>query len=181
MTVREKYWAMYETVKFSERYFFFYREGAITCDTRIKAFLVLSSLSCIANLTLWENIPFVWALISAVAQIVSAIMYLFPYSDQVTALNFLLPELDILLNHIDHDWDRINTLAELSDSEINDLVLDYNLQYSNLESKYIGNTPFPRKNKCTQKATEDCKQFRVSRFGSDETEHLEEAVNNGNK
>lgn len=177
--MREKYWELYERVKFSERYLYHYREKARRKDHRIKAFLTIASLSSIANLMLWEKIQFLWAIIAVVTQVLSAVAYLIPFSDQVTALNYLLPELDQLLHRIDYDWDRINILQELSDSEINDLVLRYNREFSNLETKYAGNTQFSPNSSCIKKANKDCETFKFTRFGITETNYLEEVTGNG--
>lgn len=179
--MREKYWAMYEQIKYSERYFYFYRASAINKDRIIKIALVVTSLSSIANLWFWEKVPFIWAVVAAAAQVMSAVMYLFPYSDQITSLNYLLPELDHLLNYIDRDWDRINVLQELSEAEINDLVLKYNERYSGLEERFIGTTQFPRNKKCERKADEECRKFKFSRFGITETNYLEEVLNNASQ
>ena len=177
--MREKFWSMYEQVKYSERYFFFYREEAKAKDRNVKIFLIVTSLSSIANLGLWEKIPFLWAIIALVAQVVSAILYLFPYSDQITALNYLLPELDHLLNQIDYDWDQINEFQAIPDLEINKLVLEYNEKYSNLEHRYTNGVSFPRNEKCDKKAQGDCEQFKYARFGIAQTNYLEEALNGG--
>lgn len=174
--MREKYWAMYESVKHSERYFFYYRERAWKWDKGIKAFLVIASLSSVANLAFWDQISITWAIIAMAAQILSALAYLIPFSDQVTALNSFLPEIDKLLCQIDHDWDRINILQELSDVEINDLVLKYNLAFSDLEDRYTRGIQFSVNAECETKAEADCKKFKFSRFGITQTDYLEEAL-----
>lgn len=178
--MREKYWELYERIKYSERYYFYVRESAMNTDRLIKGFLVIASLSSIANLGLWGRIPFLWAIVTVIAQAISAIAYLIPSSYQATAINYLLPELDHLLNQIDHDWDRINILQELSDTEINDLVFQYNEEFSRLENKFIGNIQVAPNSKCVKKATEDCKKFKFTRFGITQTDYLEEALNDGN-
>jgi hypothetical protein len=175
--MREKYWSLYETVKRSERYFFYYRERAQRRDRWIKVFLCAASLSSVANLAFWGQAPLFWPIISVIAQILSAVAYLIPYSDQVRALNDLLPELDMLIHRIDYHWDQINILRNLTDEEINALVLDYNMEFTKLESQYTKYTPFSPSKHCSKKAESDFKKFYNSRFYPPQRNYLEEALN----
>ncbi len=177
--MREKYWSLYATVKHAERYFFYYRERAQRRDKRIKVLLCVASLSSVANLALWGKIPLLWPIISAVAQILSAAAYLIPYSDQVSALNNLLPELDMLIHQIDYYWDRINILKNISDEEVNSLVLDFNVEFTKLESRFTKGIPFPPVKRCTKKADVDLKNFYKNRFDPPQKNYLEEEFNRG--
>jgi hypothetical protein len=175
--MREKYWSLYETVKRSERYFFYYRERAQRRDRWIKIFLCVASLSSVANLAFWGKVPLFWPTISVIAQILSAVAYLIPYSDQVNALNSLLPELDMLIHKIDYYWDRINILEDIPDKEINSLVLDFNMEFTKLESKYTKGIPFSPSNSCLKKADSDFKKFYNNRFYPPQRNYLEEEFN----
>lgn len=175
--MREKYWSLYATVKHSERYFSYYRERAQFRDKCIKILLCVASLSSVANLALWGQIPLLWPIISAVAQILSAVAYLIPYSDQVNALNKLLPELDMLIHRIDYYWDRINILDDVSDKEINSLVLDFNVEFTKLENQYTEGIPFPSVKRCTKKADIDLQNFYKNRFYPPQRNYLEEELN----
>ena len=174
--MREKYWSLYATVKHSERYFFYYRERAQRWDRRIKVFLCVASLSSVANLALWGHVPLLWPIISAIAQILSAVAYLIPYSDQINALNSLLPELDMLIHRIDYYWDRINILEDVPDKEINSLVLDFNVEFAKLEDKYTKGIPFPPIKHCTKKADVDLQNFYKNRFHPPQRDYLEEEL-----
>lgn len=176
--MREKYWAMYERVKYSERYLYHHRNKVAGYDNWIKGGLIVASLSSVANLALWDYIPFLWAIITVLAQIVSAVAYLLPFGDQVKALDLLLPELDQLLNRIDHDWDCVNTLHTLTDAQINDLVLKYDTEFSSLESKYTSGIRFASYEDCKSLAEDDCKAFKYTRFGITQVDYLEEVLNN---
>ena len=176
--MREKFWAMYENIKYSERYFFYYREQAWRRDRYIKIFLCIASLSRVTSLALRHKAPFIWTIITVVAQVLSAIAYLIPYSEQVTALNNLLPEMDQLLHRIDYDWDRINILQALSDEEINTLVLKYNAEFTNLENRFTQGIQFAPSKSCVKKAQEDCEKYKFSRFGITQTDYLEETLRN---
>lgn len=175
--MREKYWSLYETVKRSERYFFYYREHALWWDRAIKIFLCAASLSNIASLAFWNQVPLIWAIVSAFAQLISAIAYLIPYSNQVRALDDLLPELDMLIHRIDYHWDQINILQSLTDEEINALILDYNVEFTNLESRYTKGIPFSPNARCLKKAESDFKKFYNSRFYPPQRNYLEEELN----
>lgn len=172
----QKFWPLYVKVVYSERYFFYYRERALRRDRCIKFFLCAASLSSIASLALWNKVPLMWAVVSAVAQLLSAMAYLIPYSDQINALNNLLPELGTLIDQIDYHWDRIGISEEITDAEINSLVLDLNMEFTALENRYTKGIPFSPSKKCEKKAISDRENFIKNRFLPDEPKHSEEEL-----
>lgn len=172
----QKFWPLYARVVHSERYFFYYRERALKWDRYIKVFLCAASLSNIASLAFWNQVPLIWAVVSAIAQLVSAIAYLIPYSDQINALNNLLPELNKLIDQIDYHWDRIGISEEITDAEINALVLDLNMEFTGLENQYTKGIPFSPSKQCTKKASSDCEKFFKNRFPSYEPQHSKEEL-----
>lgn len=83
----------------------------------------------------------------------------------------------MLIHQIDYYWDRINILKDIPDKEINSLVLDFNVEFTKLESKYTKGIPFSPSNSCSKKAESDFKKFYNSRFYPPQRNYLEEALN----
>lgn len=161
-----------------ERYYWNYKQRAIRIDTAIKAFLVIVSLTNVAGLWVWNSLPKLWTVIACVAQVISASAYLFPQSEQVTSINYLLPELQSIQNRVDHDWESIRS-GELADNEINDLILQYSNELILLENKYTNGVSFPSSKGVQTKAEEEAAAHKFSYLDVSQTDHLEEAINNG--
>ena len=172
----QKFWSLYAKVVYNERYFFYYRERALKLDRCIKLFLCAASLSSVASLAFWNQVPLIWAVVSAAAQLLSAMAYLIPYSDQINALNNLLPELSKLIDQIDYLWDQIGISEEITDAEINALVLCLNMELTDLENRYTKGIPFSPSKKCIEKAIRDREDFIKNRFPPDEPKHSEEEL-----
>lgn len=168
---------MYITVYRAERYYWYYREYAIFWNNIIQVFLLATALSGVAGLWIWSKIPAIWAVVAGASQVLGAAAYLLPQSDQIRALNYLLPELQELLNQIDHDWNLIDLPDPPSDAELNDRILTYNNKYAELENKYTNGTPFPRKKWVEQTAEKDRNNYLLSHFGvsvEEETKNAKE-------
>ena len=156
---------MYITIYRSERYYWHYRQNAIFWNNAVQFFLLATALSGVAGLWIWSKIPDIWAIVVGVSQVLGAVTYLFPQAGQIHSLNYLLPELQELLNQIEHDWNMIDLQNPPSDSELNDLILMYSNKYAELENKYLSGTPFPRKKKIIKYADADCENYMLSHFG----------------
>jgi len=137
----DDFWNMFFDIKKTERYYWHYKIRSEKLQRSINAFLAISTCTGVASLVIWKQFWFVWAGIIAISQIVGAIQYLFPYSRQIVTINFLLPDLNKLINEIDHTW---GTIGNLNISEINDYIFSYRNQLDDLTNKYIGDTYFPQ-------------------------------------
>lgn len=175
-SIRQKFYSMYLRTKFSQFYFVHYRSRSIRIDRVIQIFLISASLASVAGLWFWSRFTLLWAIIAAVSQIISASMYYLPYANQVRAINLLMPEFDMLINRIDHDWDEIE---DMETSQVNDLVLKYQDERTTLEHKYIGDTPLPPSKNLVKLAEKDRDSFIYERFGITQSNYLEEAMQSG--
>ncbi len=174
--MRDKFWKLYERVIYIERYYWHYRQRAIRIDRGIKAFLLIASLSGFAGFWLWNRIPHVWSVIALIAQVFSACAYLLPHSDQISSINYLAPELQRLLNRVDHDWDNLDSLTY---EDINDLVLKYNNELLELEDKYAHGISFPENKRIKKKAEAESKEYKFSQLDITEFAEFKEEIKNG--
>lgn len=157
----DSYWLFYQDLYYQLRYYEHYKAFSHRMNTVIVVILLASSMAGVSGLWLWKEFPQIWAVIVAVVQIVSASTFLMPYSEQIWVLGRLLPELDLLLNRVEYDW---NTISEKSDAEIARLIFAYTEEQCCLEQRYIGSMYFPPSRRCRKKAIEDQKMFNASRY-----------------
>ncbi len=153
------YWLFYQDLYYQIRYYEHYKAMSHRKNTWIVVFLLASSMAGVSGLWFWDKFPHIWSIVAAIVQIVSASTFLMPYSEQIWAIGRLLPELDLLLNCVEHDWNICDTKSE---TEIADLIFDYTKQQHCLEQRYIGSMYLPPSNHCRKKAIEDQKMFNAS-------------------
>ncbi|WP_312644011.1 hypothetical protein [Hydrogenoanaerobacterium sp.] len=168
--MREKYWAMYEELVTSKYYYWHYRATSTLIDNIVNGVLCVASAVSISSWLIWNKLPWLWACIISISQVIGAVRHLFPFSRQISAVNLLNPELDLLINEVDYDWDRVDNL---SDGEISRLTFEYQEQFIMLENKYIGSAYFPRNHRCETKAVSDRKAYFFQHYQVTESNTLE--------
>lgn len=157
--MRDKYWAMYTELKHKERYYWHYQIHVKRLNAAISAFCIIVSASSIAGWGIWSQIPLLWGVILAIAQIIQAVKPLFPFNQQISSLNFLLPTLTKCMIEIDREWDEVNLLNsedENFSANVSQMIHNRYDEFYSLTSQYIGNTYFPLNNHCDKNAEKDC-------------------------
>lgn len=150
--MRDKYWAMYIELIDSKYYYWHYRARSTFWDNVINAVSLLTTAYGITSWALWKQFYVAWAVLVGTAQVLSTMRPILPFSRRIIDTNFLFPDLDELVNEVDHDWDKIDSLSDL---EISDLIYAYNQKYIKLENKYAKGADFPRNKCCQEKAVRD--------------------------
>ena len=170
---RGSFWTMYNEVKYAEYYYWHYKDLSEKWNRYIKAGMCIASTAGVASWFIWQQFAIVWAIVIALSQVIRAIEHLFPFSRRITVINFFLPDLGLLINEIEHDWYK----TESMDSEaINELTFEYKNRLAALESKYISDTYFPRNEKCFAKALKDKEAYFEQHYDLQNIEEME-AVN----
>lgn len=165
--MRDKYWAMYTELKHKEKYYLYYQQSSKFKDGVINGVCLVASCASIASWGIWSEYPVVWALIIALAQVIQAVKPLLPFSQQITALRFLNPELSSLLIDIDHSWDSVNRMDGSNPSDydhVSGLIHDYEKRFDSLTSQFIGDTYFPTRRRCEKKAETECRNYFKHRY-----------------
>ena len=158
--MRERYWSMYTTIKHKERYYRFYFMRAKRINNFVVNFLLVCSFGGIGSWIILNHQPFswIWASITAIAQVFQALSHRSPYAKQDAALRFLCPQLSKLLLEIDSDWLKIE-LQLYSEKRIEKLVSAYQSKYDEISSRYTANLDMPINKSCNEKAAEECINF----------------------
>ncbi|MCI1958154.1 MAG: hypothetical protein LKJ25_00845 [Clostridia bacterium] len=159
--LRSKYWSMYNRLKYESFYFWFYRDRAQTIEFWLQLILFLASSSGVAGWFIWDKIPFVWSSIIFISQAIQACKHLLPYQSQIEKINYLMPNLDKLINRIDHDWEETEYME---DKQLTELIYNYENEFLSLKNEFIGFTPFKHNKKCKLKAEEELKKYFSYRF-----------------
>ncbi|MCL2820764.1 MAG: hypothetical protein FWD38_08060 [Oscillospiraceae bacterium] len=162
----DKYWAMYEQIVLEKYYYWHYKIRSERISRLIKGFIAICTCGGIAAWFTFSQWQIVWAIVIGLSQVIGAIDYLFPYTRQINTINFYLPDLNLLINRIDHVWDRVNSAVEISltNDEISNKILEFSNEQIILEAKFIGDTYFPRNKEVAKKAEKDRNKYMNQRY-----------------
>jgi hypothetical protein len=156
--LREKYWAFYTRTKFELFYFNEYLNNSYQWLRSLEAFLAAASCGSIAAWAVWDEIPYVWGVIIAVSQVVTAVKQYLPYGKRIQALNNLLPRLDMLVNRIDHEWLHVDK-GEFTDDKINDIIFTFRRECADLSNEYLNGVYFPERENLRKAAQVKAESF----------------------
>ncbi|MCI8857804.1 MAG: hypothetical protein HFH26_14890 [Clostridiaceae bacterium] len=141
--MRNRYFRMYESIKFKECFYalhFVRAKKLYTCFSVVTLFI---SISSVLAWTISRNMPTFWAIVIAVAQFAQCISPYTPWSAQLTALKFLLPEVSKLTLEIDHEWLFIDE-RNYNDEKILELIICFEDRLHEIEYQFADGIYFSR-------------------------------------
>ena len=122
----------------------------------VSAFLSSAAIAAWAN---WTNLAFLWGLIIVVSQVASAVYEFLPYKKRAEALVALINQYELLAIQVEKKWREIDMDESISDKEINDLIAEYDTQWTMFGNKALGNDDLPQNEKFKDKATKKAKEY----------------------
>lgn len=169
--MRDTYWAMYTALKDKDFYYRNYRISSHRINTWMTIFCAVMSVTSIERWLFWKQLPYLWAFLLAVSQIIQIIQPYMSFSKQVVALDYLLPELEKLMIDIEYHW---NLIEEISDQQVAKLIHKYEIQYMQLDNKFIGSTHMPLRKRCQKAARKEAIAFFYQKYQiNQEVENIE--------
>ena len=154
--MREKFLDMY--IEFIEKKFYFHSFWVRATFLRMVINTSIYSLSFagIAAWLIWPKYVWVWAVLLAIVLIVNTLRDFLPFSRQIFALNMYMPELDSIINNVDHSWGEIDSMDE---SSINNAEFKFRDQYLTIGNRYLLNVSFSLSKALMKKAVEERKAY----------------------
>lgn len=134
--MQEKYWKYMVQIKAWIFYLDLYVEDSYKWDKRINVLGAIASSTSIAAWAIWQQLSFVWSVIIAIFQVLSAIKGFLPYSKRLKNLVPFMEDLKFLYNKIEYNWFRVAS-GNLAEDEINDLLYTFKEEFTNIENKNL--------------------------------------------
>ena len=152
----EGLWNIYISIKFKTCYFRRYNARSQTINRVLLVICAFTSAASVASWGLWEYLPWLWAALVMLAQLITVFSPHFYFSKRCASFNFLLPRLEDLLLEIDNDWRKI---SGYSTQKIISLISKYQKEYQGLENQFIGNIPMPDIQQLIDAALDDMDKY----------------------
>jgi hypothetical protein len=161
--MQEKYWNYMVQVKSSVYYLDIYAEQSYKWDRRINVYSAIASSSSIAAWAIWKEWSYVWAIIIAISQVMTAIKVYFPFSARLKLLRPFLEEMKVLYIRMEYDWYKVAE-GELTENEINSLLFSYKKEYFDIEGKYLKEEVLLENSKYMSEADHKTNQYFQNNF-----------------
>jgi len=131
---QNRYWNYLAQTLGQSNYLHLYREKSDDTERYISMFAAISSSASIAAWAVWREWSFIWGIIIAASQLLSAVRSYLPYARRADALREATSGYKRLAMRVESNWFRV---AEgiLSDEEINELITQFHKEQFEIEDK----------------------------------------------
>jgi hypothetical protein len=133
-------------------------------DKSVNIFLAVTSSSSICGWAIWNRFDFVWAVIIATSQLVSAVKQFLPYRTRLKAISGILREFEELLTFYEMKWFDVAE-GNLTDAEINKLQYEMRSKKTKILHKHLGANTLPTKGKLFEKAKDTANTYINNFYG----------------
>ena len=153
-----RYWSLLVRVRAHLYYFNHYAVHSEWWDKATGIFLAITSSGSIAAWALWREFTFLWPVLIAASQVVSAVKPFLPYKQRQKVVTEMGRKLLPICLAAEKDWFSV---AEgiLTEEEINDLLAKYRKQSEETEQNTQGDVVLPLKRKLFAEAQSDAGQY----------------------
>lgn len=155
---------MYESVKYKEFYYAAHYKRSNCINTVWAAVLTLVSIASMLAWSISQSMPALWALLVASAQFAQCLIPMLPWSRQMNALRFLLPELKKMSLAIDREYMEIYLNRDLPDNEIKSMINKYETAFADLENQFVQDIVFPERKSVLDKAEKDKASYFFAKY-----------------
>lgn len=161
--MQEKYWNYMVQIKAWIFYLDLYIDDSYKWENKINIFSAIASSSSIAAWTIWEQFSYIWGIIIAVSQALTAIKIYLPFNKRLKFLVPFIVELKILYNKIEHKWFEVYS-GILTEEQINELLNSFKNDFINIENKYLKEGTLIENIKFKENADRKTKEYFQNNF-----------------
>ena len=131
---QQRYWTYLVQTFGQARYLHLYRETSEETERRIAMCCAVTSSASIAGWAIWQHLSWLWGVIIAASQVLSAVRRYLPYARRAEVLRDAASGIKGLAMRIEANWFRV---AEgiLTEGEINDLITQLQKEQFDIEDR----------------------------------------------
>lgn len=155
---QEKYWKDMYQLKVHLNYIELYLERSEYIERCLNVFLAITSSSSICGWAIWNEYAYIWAVIIAASQLITAIKSFLPYKARIKSLSGLLHEYEELLISFEAKWFDVSE-GNLTKEEINKAQFDFRKLKAKALSKHLAGRTLPEKGELFKKAQSEADKY----------------------
>ena len=172
--MRDRFWGTYQSIVFKKCFFEEHQRRSESLLFWAKVICAAVSILSTLAWSVSKSLPALWASLIALAQLAQIMPGYIPWAQQLNALCYLLPDLNLLIADLDAEWLRLS-LAEPEDpAALTEKSAFYERKYFELENRFTVGVWFPV-TKSVVAAAETSKEdyFRVRYFNEENADSTE--------
>lgn len=158
----DKFWYMIVDFKIAERYYYYYICDSKRWNNIVTGICLLTSAASIATWYIWKQVPALWAILIAGAQIVSVLKPLFPFSERLSAGRYIYQDVKKLVIEAESMWGSDG--SDITDNKFRQYLSSFEKRYSDTEDRFSTPDLFPKKKALHDKAQQDAIKYFESRY-----------------
>ena len=172
--MNERFWGTYQSIVFKKCYYEEHQRRSERLLFWAKAVCATVSILSALIWSVSRSMPILWACLIALAQIAQTMLGFVPWSQQLSALRYLIPELNALIVDIDADWMRLHYTDKADDEEFIQKTAQHERRFFEAESRFAEGMWFPVVKSVVKNAEKSADSYFLLRYfpvkGSDEVD-----------
>lgn len=162
--MQNQFWNELTKLKFRLFYLEEYLNQSHKFDSLMNIITAVTSSSSIGAWVIWNRLKFIWSLLIAISQVISATKAYLPFNKRTKFLYPLSSELSRLYIDYEHNWTKIAE-GQMSINEINDLLKKLRSKALQIEDTYLLNNYLPPNNSLVKKAEKRNEEYFSAFYG----------------
>lgn len=163
MTTKNTYWKYMVQIKAWQYYLENYTERSYSWDKGINVFTAVVSSTSIAGWAIWNQISYVWGILIAVMQVVTAIKSYLPFGQRLQVLPGLQSDLTSLYNDIEYKWYQVSA-GIATDEDINQMLYEFRNRLAGIENTHLKDMVLPERSDIKKQADERAEAYFAAYF-----------------
>ena len=151
-------------LKASSMYVETYIEKSDWINMRISIFTALVSSGSVGAWAIWKHLDWLWAGLVAASQVLNVVKQHLPFTKRLASLKPLSFACQQLCNKAESNWHPISQ-AEMTESEINDLITELNSESLKAWNKAIGDVVLPVNKRIRRVADQKTAEYFSQAYG----------------
>ena len=141
--MHDRFWGTYQSIVFKKCYYEEHQRRSECLLFHAKTPCAVVSILSVLIWSVSRSMPILWACLIALAQIAQTMIGFIPWSEQLNALRYLIPDLNALIVDIDADWMRLHYTDDANNDEFIKKAAQYERRFFETENRFTDGVWFP--------------------------------------
>ncbi|EJB8506688.1 hypothetical protein MW364_004948 [Vibrio parahaemolyticus] len=162
---QQKYWNLLKELKTHSLYIQNFAIEQSRKERTLNIILAITSSTSIAAWAIWKDYAFVWGVIIAISQVITAVKPILPYKKRLDALNALGDSIAKLSLVAERDWYYVAE-GQWTEHDIHTKWAELREKSLAAEKKCLGNLTLPRNKKALKQAESEAELYFTSTYNT---------------